>query len=204
MVPIRIGQRCTRTQKSRVRRLRSELTFVSSYSCLFWGFLLLFLILSQGRPFPNSLTSSDPRSLEGPYFLIIFSELLIFYPALFLTWCTRLPELTYLQVLQFWILPHEWGAPLAPSDGEAFPGSSAIMSRAIVLASKNAHGTQESFCSQTLLHIDEEDKEASERRCLNTPWCGMSMPEWLLYPRSHTPQGWAWDLECFHSLHMRT
>ena len=95
MVPIRIGQRCTRTQKSRVRRLRSELTFVSSYSCLFWGFLLLFLILSQGRPFPNSLTSSDPRSLEGPYFLIIFSELLIFYPALFLTCFTCLSELTF-------------------------------------------------------------------------------------------------------------
>ena len=110
----------------------------------------------------------------------------------------------YLQVLQFWIPPHEWGAPLAPSDGEAFPGFGAIMSRAIVLASKNAQGTQESFCSQTLLHIDEEDKEASERRCLNTPWCGMSMPEWLLYPRSHTPRGWACDLVCFHSLHMRT
>ena len=88
----------------------------------------------------------------------------------------------YLQVLQFWIPPHEWGAPLGPSDGEAFPGFGAIISRAIVLASKNAHGTQESFCSQTLLHIDEEDKEALERHCLNSPWCGMSMPEWLLYP----------------------
>ena len=203
MVPLRIGQRCTRTQKSRVRRPRSELTFVSSYSCLFWGFLLLFLILSQGRPFPNSFTSSDPRSLEGPYFLIIFSELLIFYPALFLTCFTCLSELTF-KSCSSGSLPTSGGAPLAPSDGEAFPGFGAIMSRAIVLASKNAHGTQESFCSQTLLHIDEEDKEASERHCLNTPWCGMSMPEWLLYPRSHTPRGWAWDLECFHSLHMRT
>ena len=34
----------------------------------------------------------------------------------------------YLQVLQFWIPPHEWGAPLGPSDGEAFPGFGAIMS----------------------------------------------------------------------------
>ena len=167
------------------------------------GFLLLFLILSQGRPFPNSLTSSDPRSLEGPYFLIIFSELLIFYPALFLTCFTCLSELTF-KSCSSGSLPTSGGAPLAPSDGEAFPGFGAIMSRAIVLASKNAHGTQESFCSQTLLHIDEEDKEASERRCLNTPWCGMSMPEWLLYPPSHTPRGWAWDLACFHSLHMRT
>ena len=114
MVPLRIGQRCTRTQKSRVRRPRSELTFVSSYSCLFWGFLLLFLILSQGRPFPNSLTSSDPRSLEGPYFLIIFSELLIFYPALFLTCFTCLSELTF-KSCSSGSLPTSGGPPWHPA-----------------------------------------------------------------------------------------
>jgi hypothetical protein len=79
------------------------------------------------------------------------------------------------------------------------------LSRAIVLSSKNTHGTQGSFCSQTLLHIDEEDQEPQKRGCLYTPWCGLSTPEWLLtHNLIYMPRGWASDLARFYSLHMRT
>ena len=73
------------------------------------------------------------------------------------------------------------------------------VSHAIVLACRNTHGTQESFCSQSLLHIDEEDKEASERRCLNTPWCGVSMPDWLLAHNLKRPKDELVTLERFYS-----
>ena len=79
------------------------------------------------------------------------------------------------------------------------------LSRAIVLSSKNTHGTQGSFCSQTLLHIDEEDQEPQKRGCLYTPWCGVSTPEWLLtHDLIYMSWGWASDLARFYSLHMRT
>jgi hypothetical protein len=79
------------------------------------------------------------------------------------------------------------------------------LSHVIVLAHRNAHGTQGSFCSQSLLHIDEEDQEPQKRGCLYTPWCGVSTPEWLLtHDLIYMPRGWASDLVRFYSLHMRT
>ena len=78
------------------------------------------------------------------------------------------------------------------------------LSHVIVLAHRNAHGTQGSFCSQSLLHIDEEDKEPQKRGYLYTSWCVVFMPELLLtHDLIYMPLGWASDLASFYSLHMR-
>ena len=115
-----------------------------------------------------------------------------------------MPLSAYLSCYGSELAPLSEGPPQVLGDGKTFTGFGTNIYCAIVLAHiKRARNTG-FFCSNTLFHNDEVDKEGSETCCLNTPWCGVSISDWLLYPRSHTPRGWACDLAGFCSLHMRT
>ena len=114
-----------------------------------------------------------------------------------------MPLTAYLSCYGSELAPLSEGPPQVLGD-KTFTGFGTNISHAIVLAREKRARNTGFFCSNTLFHNDEVDKEGSETCCLNTPWCGVSISDWLLYPRSHTPRGWACDLAGFCSLHMCT
>jgi hypothetical protein len=192
MVPLRIRLRCTRTQRSRAQRPGSELTFVSSYSCLVWGFLILFLFLS-----PKDVLSPISRFLRSKVFgralFLIFSELLIFYPALFLTCCTCLSELTF---------PAAVLDPLRGAEGLLwrwvmvwhFSRVLGAICPMLLFLPAGTHTGHKNPSAANLYYILMRKTKSLRKVLLKYPlvW---RVHAWLVaYPRSHTPRGWACDL----------